>query len=92
MHQQKSVIGSHNGVLPERHQAIIWTNTDILFIWTPEQPYQNYGATIQQCSYKKDTKNAICKFAAILYRPQSTNRCHGTENIQSLNYELTLII
>ena len=47
MHQQKSVIGPDNGVLPERHQAIIWTNTGILFIWTQEQPYQNYGATIQ---------------------------------------------
>ena len=89
MHQQKSVIGSDNGVLSERHQAIIWTNTGMLFIWTQEQPYQNSEAKIQQCSYNKDTKNAICKFAAILYRPQCTNRCQGTENIQSLNYELT---
>ena len=34
----KSVIASDNGVLPKRRQAIIWTNTGILFIWTPEQP------------------------------------------------------
>ena len=27
-----SIIGSDNGLLPRRHQAIIWTNAEILLI------------------------------------------------------------
>ena len=30
-----SIIGSDNGLSPGRHQAIIWTNAAILFIWPP---------------------------------------------------------
>ena len=29
-----TIIGSDNGLLPERHQAIIWTNDGILLIGT----------------------------------------------------------
>ena len=29
-----TIIGSDNGLSPERHQAIIWTNAEILLIWT----------------------------------------------------------
>ena len=31
-----TIIGSDNGLLPVRHQAIIWTNAGILFIWPLE--------------------------------------------------------
>ena len=27
---KKATIGSDNGLLPDRHQAIIWTNADLL--------------------------------------------------------------
>ena len=28
-----TIIGSDNGMSPERRQAIIWTNTGIVLIW-----------------------------------------------------------
>ena len=28
-----TIIGSNNGLPPDRHQAIIWTNAGILLIW-----------------------------------------------------------
>ena len=29
-----TIIGSDNGLSPDWHQAIIWTNAEILLIWT----------------------------------------------------------
>ena len=34
-----NIIGSDNGLLPDRRQAIIWTNAGILLIWTLGRNY-----------------------------------------------------
>ena len=56
---KKVVIGSDNGILPERRQAINWTNAGILLIGSRNSRSKTRNK-IHQCLHKKDTKNAIC--------------------------------
>ena len=48
-----TIIGSDNGLLPERHQAIIWTNAGILLIGTLGRNCSEILSEIHTFSFKK---------------------------------------
>ena len=48
-----TIIGSDNGLLPGRRQAIIWTNTGILLIWTLGTTFSGILSEIHTFSFKK---------------------------------------
>ena len=60
-------IGSDNGLLPGRRQAIIWTNAGILLIGPLGTNFSGILSEVQTFSFKK---NIVCEVAAILPRPQ----------------------
>ena len=47
------IIGSDNGLSPDRHQAIIWTNAGILVIWPLGTNFSEIPIEIQIFSFKK---------------------------------------
>ena len=60
-------IGSSNGLLPIRRQAIVWTNAGLLSIWPfgtnfSEFFYQYTNLFIHENAYE----NIVCKMASIL--------------------------
>ena len=58
-----TIIGSDNGLSPERRQAIIWTKLQWNF-------NQNSNIFIQENAFE----NVICEMTSILSRPQCVNR------------------
>ena len=48
-----TIIGSDNGLLPDQHQAIIWTNAGILLIGTFETNFSEISIVILTFSFKK---------------------------------------
>ena len=78
-----TIIGSDDGLLPGRRQAIIWTNDGILLIRTFRTQYQwhrkrNSYIFIQENAFQ----NVVRKMAAILSRPQ----CVKLETIGELTH------
>ena len=68
---QLTIIGSDNGLLPGRHQTIIWTNAGILLIGTWGTKFGEIIIEIELFSLKKiHFKILSAKVAAILSRPQ----------------------
>ena len=66
-----TIIGSDNGLSPERQQAIIWTNAGILLIGPLGTKFSEILIEIHTSSFKKMyLKMSAAKMAAILYRPQ----------------------
>ena len=69
-----TIIGSGNGLSPGWCQAIIWTNTGILLIWTSGTNFNEILIEIQTFSFKKMCfKNVLCEMAVILSQPQCVN-------------------
>ena len=58
-------IVSDNGLLPGRHQAIIWTNAGILFSGPLGTNFSEIQIFIQENAFHND----ICKIMTILSRP-----------------------
>ena len=48
-----TIIGSDNGLLPGRHQAIIWANDEILLIWALGMTISEILIKIRTFSFKK---------------------------------------
>ena len=48
-----TIIGSDNGLSPERRQAIIWTNAGILLIWPLGANFSEMSIEIPTFSFKK---------------------------------------
>ena len=48
-----TIIGSDNGLSPDRHQAIIWINARILFIWPLGTNFSEILIEIHTFSFKK---------------------------------------
>ena len=48
-----TIIGSDNGLSPERHQAFIWTNAGILLIWPLGTNFNEIPTEIYIFSFKK---------------------------------------
>ena len=69
-----TIIGSDNGLSPDRRQAIIWTNSGILLTGPlgtnfSEILIQNSKSFIQENAFE----SVVCEMAAILSRPQCVN-------------------
>ena len=56
-----TIIGSHNGLVPGQHQAIIWTNAGILLIWTLPvgTNFSGISSEIHTFSFKKLHLNVL---------------------------------
>ena len=66
-----TIIGSDNGLSPDRRQAIIWTNAGILLIGPLETSFSEILIEIHAFAFKKmHLKNVVWKMAAMLARPQ----------------------
>ena len=64
-----SIIGSNNGLLPERRQAIIWTNAKILLIGPSGTNFSEILIRIHTFSFKK----MHLKMLSIWSQPQCVN-------------------
>ena len=60
-----AIIGSDNGLLPGRRQAIIWTNAGILLIWTLGTNFSEILIEIHIFSFKK----MHLKMLSVKWRP-----------------------
>ena len=67
-----TIIGSNNGLLPERHQAIIWTNAGILLIGQTSMKFQSQFKHFhsRKCIWRCRLRNGVH-----LSRPQCVNWC-----------------
>ena len=68
---KQTIIGSDNGLSPDRRQAIIWTNAGILLIGPTGSNFseifnRNSDNFIQENAFE----SVVCETAAILSRPQ----------------------
>ena len=80
-----TIIGSDNGLLPGRRQAIIWTNTGILLIGPLRTNFSEISIEILTFSIKKMRfKVSSAKMAAILSRPQCVKNKLLTEPPRNL--------
>ena len=62
-----TVIGSDNGMSPDRRQAIIWTNAEILLIGPFGTKFnRNSNIFVQENAFE----SVVCEMAAISSRPQ----------------------
>ena len=82
-----TIIGSDNGLLPGRCQAIIWTNAAILLIRTLRTNFNEILCKIiyfhsRQCIWN------VCEMSAILSRPQCVNKTSRPNNIIRSNHAL----
>ena len=72
-----TIIGSDNGLLPSRHQAIFWTNAGILLIRPLGTNFSEILIEIYTFSFKKmHLKMSSGKMAAISSWPQCVNPLH----------------
>ena len=68
-----TIIGSDNGLSPDRRQSIIWTNAAILFIG----PLGTNFSEILIILIQEDAfESVVCETAAILFRPQCVKATH----------------
>ena len=66
-----TIIGSDNGLSPDRRQAIIWTNAGLLLIGPLGTNFREILIEILTFSFNKmRLKNVVCETATILSRPQ----------------------
>ena len=69
-----TIIGSDNGLSPDRLQAIIWTNAGLLLIGPLGTNFSEILIEILTFSLKKmRLKSVVCETAAILSQPQCVN-------------------
>ena len=70
-----TIIGSDNGLSPERHRAIIWTNAGTLLIGPLGTIFSEIVIEIQTFfSIEENTfKNVVCEMLFISSRPQCVN-------------------
>ena len=65
-----TIIGSDNGLSPDRRQAITWSNAGILLIWTLGTNFSEILRKIYKFIQEKAFQNVVWKIAAILSQPQ----------------------
>ena len=64
-----TIIGSDNGLSPDRRQAIIWTNAGILLIGPLGTNFSEILIEIHEISFQENAFENVWKMAAILSRP-----------------------
>ena len=67
-----TIIGSDNGLSPDRRQAIIWTNDRISLIG-PSGTKRNFNQNLYIFIQENAVENVVWKMAAILSWPQCVN-------------------
>ena len=94
-----TVIGSNNGLLPGRHQAIIWTNAGILLIRTTFRNKLRWNLKRNSCILIQENtyENIVCEMAVILSRLRCVNTVNfsvSTPHISFYHYgpHFTIII
>ena len=67
-----TIIGSDNGLSPDRRQAIIWTNAGLLLIGPSGT---NFSEILIEIIFIQENafESVVCETAAILSRPQCVN-------------------
>ena len=66
-----AIIGSDNGLSPDRRQAIIWTNAGILLIGPLGTHFsENFNWNSNIFILENALENVVCKMVLILSRPQ----------------------
>ena len=81
-----TIIASNNGLSPDRHQAIIWTNAGILLIWPLRTNFSESLSERHIFSFMKmhifihenAFETVVCEMSAILFWPQ----CVKSDNTQ----------
>ena len=73
-----AVIGSYNGLSHGWHQAIIWTDAEILLIGPLIGPWNKLQWNFSQNSniFVKKMQNVVCEMMSILSWPQCDNSEH----------------
>ena len=72
-----TIIGSDNGLLPDRRQAIIWTNAGISLIGPARTNFNEILIEILYIFIKEYAfETVVCEMAAILSRPQCVKKAH----------------
>ena len=70
-----TIIGSDNGLSPDRRQAIIWTNAGILLIGPLGIDFNEILIGIQTFFIQEQAfENVICEIVSILSQSQCVNR------------------
>ena len=69
----QTIIGSDNGLLPDRRQAIIWTNAGILLIGPLGTNFNEILIKIYTVIEENAFENVAWKMVVILSRPQCVN-------------------
>ena len=65
-----TIIGSDNGLSPDRRQAIIWTNAGLLLIGTLGTNFSEFLIEILTFLFKKSAfESVVYETAAVLSRP-----------------------
>ena len=75
-----TIIGSDNGLSPDRRQAIIWTNAGILSIDLLGTKLSEISIAIHIFIQENASENVVWKMAAILSRPQCVNTLRPRQN------------
>ena len=66
-----AIIGSDNGLSPDRHQAILWTIIWIIVNWSLRNKIQSNFIQNANIFIKENAfENVICKTTAILSQPE----------------------
>ena len=79
-----NTIASDNGLSPDRRQAIIWINAEILLIGPSGTNFSEISIEILTFSFKKIAfEKVVCKTVSILSRPQWVNIWHILTRKQS---------
>ena len=88
-----TIIGSDNGLSPNRYQAIIWTNAGILLIGPLRTNFSEILIEIITFSFKKaysSFESVVCETAEILPRPQCVNTLRPRQNGRHFQTTLTI--
>ena len=78
-----TIIGSDNGLSPERRQAIIWSNAGILLIGRLGTNFSDILIEIQTFFFEENTfENVVCEMLFISSWPQCVNGCQALSGQQ----------
>ena len=80
-----TIIGSDNGLSPDRRQAIIWTIAGVLLIGPLGTNFSKVLIEILTFSFKNAFESVVCETAAILSRPQCVNGVAKVKVLASIN-------
>ena len=86
-----TIIGSDNGLSPDRHQAMIWTDDGILLIGPLGTSFSEILIEIHAFFIQENAfENVVWKMAAILFQPQCVN--HGNLFMAVINFHASYVV